>query len=168
MGYKSLAQILARHNRPVSSNVSHHKRHTVQYSASSKSRPSEISARFGRKIPKQPSLLAFAFVHEGVNSNEVSCWLALRAGVLRRPAGQSATAQERRDDTNAIAVSLGSRGVSPKWKSSAPTSERSANSHKSAGRNSPNPQQNLLLLAGIARPKVHAYQTGSITRGSDG
>ena len=49
LGYKSLAQTPARRNRPVSFDVSHHKRRTVQCSALSKSRPSEISARFGRK-----------------------------------------------------------------------------------------------------------------------
>ena len=65
------------------------------------------------EIPEQPSLLAFAFVHEGVNGSEVSCWLALRAGVLRRAASQSGTAQERRAGVNVIAVSPSSRGASP-------------------------------------------------------
>ena len=68
------------------------------------------------EIPEQPSQLAFAFVHEGVNSSEVSGWLALRASVLRRAASLSGTARERRAEISAV-VSSGSRGVWPKWKS---------------------------------------------------
>ena len=94
------------------------------------------------EIPEQPSLLAFTFVHEGVNSSEVSCWLALRAGVLRRAASQAGTAQERRAENNAIAASLGNRGASPKTKSSVATSVRSANSPKSASGIFPIPQEN--------------------------
>ena len=79
------------------------------------------------EIPEQPSLLAFAFVHERVNGSEVSCWLALRASVLRRAASLSGTAQERRAEISAVVVSPGSRGASPKWKSNVPTIVRSAN-----------------------------------------
>ena len=79
------------------------------------------------EIPEQPSQLAFAFVHEGVNSSEVSGWLALRASVLRRAASLSGTAQERRAEISAVVVSPASRGASPKWKSNVPTIVRSAN-----------------------------------------
>ena len=79
------------------------------------------------EIPEQPSLLAFTFVHEGVNSSEVSCWLALRVSVLRRAASLSGAAQERRAEISAAVVSPGSRGASPKWKSNVPTIVRSGN-----------------------------------------
>ena len=152
----------------VSLYVSHHKRRTVQCSASSKSRPSEIFARFGRKISKQPSLLAFDFVHEGVNGSEARGWLALRAGVLRRAVSQSGTAQERRAGINAITVSLGNRGASPKTKSWVSASFRSPNSPKSTSGIFPNPQENHLLFAGLARPMVQAFHAGSFTHSSAG
>ena len=79
------------------------------------------------EIPEQPTLLAFAFVHEGVNGSKVSCWLALRASVLRRAASLSGTAQERRAENSADVVSPGSRGAWPKWKSNVPTIVRSTN-----------------------------------------
>ena len=99
----------------------------------------------------------------GANSSEVSCWLALRAGVLRRAASQAGTAQERRAENNAIAASLGNRGASPKTKSSVATSVRSANSPKSASGIFPIPQESHLLFAGLARPIVHARHSGSFT-----
>ena len=40
-----------------------------------------------------------------VNSSEVSFWLALRAGVLRRAVSPSSTAQERRAEVRASAIS---------------------------------------------------------------
>ena len=120
------------------------------------------------EIPEQPSLLAFVFVHEGVNGSEVSCWLALRAGVLRRAASHSGTAQERRAEISAVAVCPGNRGASPERKSSMATSVRSANSPKSAGRIAPYPQESHLDLAGLARPMVHACHTGSFTYSSAG
>ena len=79
------------------------------------------------EIPEQPNQLASAFVHEGVNGSEVSCWLALRASVLRRAASLSGTAQKRRAQISAVVVSPGSRGASPKWKSNVPTIVRSRN-----------------------------------------
>ena len=79
------------------------------------------------EIPEQPSQLAFVFVYQRVNSSEVSYWLALRASVLRRAAGLSGTAQERRAQISAVVVSPGSRGASPKWKSNVPTIVRSDN-----------------------------------------
>ena len=81
----------------------------------------------GNEIPKQPSLLNFAFVHEWVNNSNVSCWLALRASVLRRAASLSGTAQERHAQISAVVVYPGSRGASPKWKSNVPTIVRSGN-----------------------------------------
>ena len=120
------------------------------------------------KIPEQPSLIAFAFVHEGVNGSEVSCWLALRAGVLRRATSHSGTAQERRAEISAVAVCPGNRGASHERKSSMATSVRSANSPKSAGRIAPYPQESHLQLAGLARPMVHACHTGSFTSSSAG
>ena len=49
------------------------------------------------------------FFHEGVNSSEISCWLALRVGVLRRAVSPSSTAQERRAEVRASAISQGNR-----------------------------------------------------------
>ena len=48
------------------------------------------------EMPEQPGQLASVFVHEGVSGSEISCWLALRASVLRRAVSLSGTAQERR------------------------------------------------------------------------
>ena len=117
----------------------------------------------GNEILKQPSLLDFAFVHEWVNNSNVSCWLALRASVLRRAASLSGTAQERRAEITAVVVSPASQGASPKWKSNVPTIVRSANQPKSVGRSSPNPQEKHLRLAGLAGPMVLAYHMGSFS-----
>ena len=86
LGYKSLAQIPARRNRPVSSNVSHQTDKSAQVSPASKYLPLQTSTRIGLEDTKTVEQFAFAIVHEGVGGSKVSCWLALRAGVLRRAA----------------------------------------------------------------------------------
>ena len=110
LGYKSLAQIPACRNRPVSLYVRHHKmRPACEFriieipaygqSRSLRSMKYQIS-RVGS--PSQSSM-------KWVNSSEVRCWLALRAGVLRRAVSPSSTAQERRAEVRANAVSQGNR-----------------------------------------------------------
>ena len=99
----------------------------------------------------------------GANSSEVSCWLALRAGVLRRAASQSETAQERRAEFNASAVSPGSRGASPKTKVSVAACVPSGNSHMSTSGILPNSHENYLLFASLAGPMVHACHMGSFS-----
>ena len=97
----------------VNSNVSHHKRRAgcvFQRHRNTGLRKLHFSSENG--IPEQPSLLAFAFVHEGFSSSEVSCWLALRACVLRRASSQSSTAQERRAEGRSSAVSPSNPGAS--------------------------------------------------------
>ena len=72
----------------------------------------------GREILQQPSRLGFAIFHDGAGGKKVSCWLALRASVLRRAVSSAGTAQERHAKVSAGAVSWDFRCTEPiRWSS---------------------------------------------------
>ena len=133
------------------------------------------------EIPELPGRLAFALFHERASSSEVSCWLALRAGVLRRAVSWSGSAQERRSEVNASAVSQDNRGA-PRTLSSVSNTpsaqfEFMENEWSTSLANMPGntcplrnanevtqtlhsaPQKNGLRFAALASPMVHGCQT---------
>ena len=93
----------------VSLDVSRHKGRPARIAASSKCRPSDNTDASVNEIPEQPGWLTFAFDHEWASSSEVSCLLALRAGVLRRAGSWSGTTQKLRAEINASAASQGNQ-----------------------------------------------------------
>ena len=108
---KTLAQIPSRCSGPVSLDVSHHIRNAVATRNSALTPglrklmiASSANTKLKARAPRLRTLPAG-------RSSQARSWLALRASVLRRAVSSQGTAQERRAEVNAGAVSQCNRGA---------------------------------------------------------
>ena len=131
------------------------------------------------EIPEQPGRIANVSVHERASSSEVSCWLALRAGVLRRAGSWSGTTQKLRAEINASAASQGNQIArrTLSFVSNTPSTqfELMENECYTSLANTPgnmwslrktreatrtlHPKENGLRFASLASPMAHGCQT---------
>ena len=103
---------------PVSSNVSHHIFKSVQLVASQNCQSPERSTCLGKNSWNNRASSVLPLSKMRPAATKVSCWLALRASVLRRAVSSGSTAQERRARLSAGAVFWDFRSIEPiRWSS---------------------------------------------------